>query len=313
LKSYALLVHPGSNRVYAQQAPALGASELAICMPSARAIEATSIAGRDYLTFSSDEPVDAVARLSVAFALFERVGDAFVPVALPSADRYDDDLITIQRYTGKTNESFTKMLVNITVPSPDKITLLDPMAGRGTTLHQAVLYGWDAVGVEIDKKDCEAYRLFFTTWLKNKRMPHKARNDKHKFSVSFGADRAALDAAPQTVTMTNGDSRYLDGLVKKNSVDAIVCDLPYGVRHGSEGGQRQRSARSLVEESVDAWHKVLRPGGAVGLAFNTFTCTREDLVAALRDFDVLDDAPYLQLAHRVDQSINRDVVIARRR
>lgn len=304
-------MHPGSNRVYAQSAPNLGAAELAICVPSARNVEATRIAGRDYLTFETDDSVDAVARLAVTFALFERDGDALRPVALPAVERYDDDLTTIQRYTGKTNESFTKLLVNITTAGMTKPTLLDPMAGRGTTLHQAVLYGWDATGVEIDKKDGEAYRTFFTTWLKNKRLPHKARHDRQKFTVSFGPDRATFDTAPQNVTMINGDCRRVDTMVKK--VDAIVCDLPYGVRHGSEGGPRHRSPLQLVEESIEAWSKVLRSGGAVGLAFNSLTCKRDELVAALGGFDVCDDAPYLQLAHRVDQSINRDVVIARRR
>lgn len=297
--------------MYAQQAPVLGAAELAICVPTARDITPTSIAGRDYLTFSCDDSVDAVGRLSVAFALFERLGETLRPVVLPSVDLYDDDLVTIQRYTGKTNESFTKLLVNVTVPATDKVVLLDPMAGRGTTLHQAVLYGWDAFGIEIDKKDCEAYRTFFTAWLKNKRLPHKAKVDKHRFSVTFGPDRATFDAGGQTATLVNGDAREADRYVKR--VDAIVCDLPYGVRHGSEGAQRQRSALQLVEQSVDAWKKVLRPGGAIGLAFNTLTCGRDDLVRALHDFDVLDAPAYLQFVHRVDQSINRDVVIARRR
>lgn len=311
MKRYALLVHPGANRVYAQSAPTLGAAELALCVPAASDVAATTIAGRDYLTFSCEGSVDAIARLSVSFALFERRDDTLVPVELPNVDRYDDDLVSIQRFQGKTNESFTKLLVNVTVPAGDRLTLLDPMAGRGTTLHQAVLYGWDAVGVEIDKKACEAYRTFFTTWLKNKRLPHKARTDKQKFTVSFGPDRASFDRNPQTVSMITGDSRYADGLVKKGSVDAIVCDLPYGVRHGSEGAQRQRSPLSLVEQSVDAWARVLRPGGAVGLSFNTFTCARADLQAVLGSaFDVNAD---LHLAHRVDQSINRDVVTARRR
>lgn len=309
-------MHPGSNRVYAQAAPVLGAAELAICVPSARDIATTSIAGRDYLTFTSDESVDAAARLSVAFALFERTADALRPVALPTVNRYDDDLVTIQRYTGKTNESFTKLLVNVTTSAMTAPTLFDPMAGRGTTLHQAVLYGWDAVGVEIDKKDCEAYRTFFTTWLKNKRLPHKAITDKTRLRVTFGPDRRSFDAGGQSVEMINGDCRALGGLVKRNGVDVIVCDLPYGVRHGSEGAAtRQRSPLALVEESLDGWRSVLRPGGAVGLSFNTLTCPRDALSGVLEraGFDVHDEAPYLALAHRVDQSINRDVVVTRRR
>lgn len=304
--------------MYAQSGPALGAAELAICVPSARAVACEAIAGIDYLVFDADAGLDwsAVARLSVLFALFERRDDALIPVVLAPVDRYDDDLLTIPRYSGKTNELFTKLLVNLTVPDGGPVTVLDPMAGRGTTLHQAVMYGWTAIGVEIDRKDCDAYRSFFGTWLKNKRLPHKAKTDKQRWSVEFASDRTALDAGyGQTATMINGDSRRLDTLLKKNSVDAIVADLPYGVRHGSEGASRQRSPLSLVDESLDSWTTVLRPGGAMGLGFNTFTCPRADLVGLLETYDleVADHGPYLQLAHRVDQSINRDVVITRRR
>ncbi|MDP1792617.1 MAG: hypothetical protein Q8K63_00660 [Acidimicrobiales bacterium] len=275
------------------------------------------IAGADYLNFDADNlDLAAVARLSVLFALFERRGDALVPVELPAVDRYDDDLLTIPRYTGKTNEQFTKLLLNVTVPDGGPVTVLDPMAGRGTTLHQAVMYGWDAVGVEIDKKDCEAYRTFFATWLKNKRLPHKAKLEKHRWSVEFAADRPALDAGHgRTAVMINGDSRGLDAYVKKNSVDAIVTDLPYGVRHGSEGERRDRSPLGLLDASLDSWTRVVRPGGAIGVAFNTFTCPRVDLIGLFESYEleVFDQGAYRQLEHRVDQSINRDVVVSRRR
>ncbi len=311
-------MHPGANRVYAQSAPVLGLAELTICLPGARDVRPEIIAGRDYITFSADDSVDAIARLSVAFALFTREGGALVPVALPVVERYDDDLLSIPRYTGKTNESFTKLLLNITAAqcATSSPSVLDPMAGRGTTMHHAVLYGWDATGVEIDKKDCEAYRSFFTTWLKTKRLPHKARDEKQRFRVEFAPERAAFDAGDgQTAIMINGDSRDLDLLLKKNAADLIVSDLPYGVRHGSEGPARQRSPLSLVEECIDGWARVLRPNGAMGLAFNTMTCPRADLIALCESagFDVCDEPAYLTLEHRVDQSINRDVVISRRR
>ncbi len=32
-------------------------------------------------------------------------------------DRYDDDLLTILKYPGKTNEQFTKLLLNVTLAS----------------------------------------------------------------------------------------------------------------------------------------------------------------------------------------------------
>ncbi|MEY2426244.1 MAG: hypothetical protein QOI61_1816 [Actinomycetota bacterium] len=265
--------------------------------------------GVRYIEFVADElDLAAVARLSVAYALFVREGDVLRPVQLPAVNRYDDDLLSIPRYTGKTNEYFTKLLVNLTLAGGTATTLLDPMAGRGTTLNQAVIYGLDAVGIEIDKKDCEAYRTFFTTWLKNKRLPHKARPDKARFSVEFAPDRKTLDGGGgQKVTMITGDSRETGTYLKKHSVDAIVTDLPYNVRH------REAALEELVAASLPGWRAVLRPGGAVGVAWNT-RITKRDALAGIFEaagFDVFDDGPYTRFEHRVDQAITRDLLVAR--
>ena len=58
---------------------------------------------------------------------------------------------------------------------------------------------------------------------------------------------------------------------------------------------------------------MLRPGGAVGIAWNTLVAPRADLVALLAAVGLqpLDEGPYRQLEHRVDQAIVRDVVVAR--
>jgi 23S rRNA G2445 N2-methylase RlmL len=290
-----------------------------------------TIGGVRYIGFSTDEPdLERLSRLSVAYALFARESEALVPVEMPNPHVFDDDLLSIQRYTGKTNEHFTKLLVNLTAANAsfgDRVTLLDPLAGRGTTLHQAALYGWDALGVEVDTKDFEAYRTFFITWLKNKRLPHKAKEDavrvgngpkQSRLTVEFAADRAAFDAGTgQRVAMINGDARDADRYFKNNSVDLIVADLPYGVRHGAATKQstvRERSPLELVESCLHSWTTALRSRGAIGLAFNTHTCQRQSLVRLLDDagLEVRDDGAYAHFAHRVDQSINRDLVVARR-
>jgi hypothetical protein len=94
----------------------------------------------------------------------------------------------------------------------------------------------------------------------------------------------------------------------------IVTDAPYGVQHGSrsDAGLR-RSPLDLLAESIPGWVKVLRPGGAVGIAVNVHTCPRAELVALCSEagLEPLDGPAYRGFEHRVDHAIVRDVVVSR--
>jgi hypothetical protein len=153
MTGYALLLLPSANRVYADAAVELTLAELEIFgsvlgAPLADLAQAT-IAGVGYVTFSADRlgPRDLayLGNASAAYALFERQGSLLSPLELPRLDRFDDDLLTIQKYAGKTNEQFTKLLLNVTLlarSDPEalldgRLRVLDPLCGRGTTLNQA--------------------------------------------------------------------------------------------------------------------------------------------------------------------------------
>ena len=199
---YAMLLAPSANRVYADQAGRLSRSELAAFRPvlssapptdspglgsgtALDGIDTATIGGVEYLTFDADlsrRDVAYLSNLSSAYALFELAGDLLRPIELTPLARYDSDLITIPKYAGKTNEQFTKLVLNLTVLASvsapkmldGHLTVCDPLCGRGTTLNQALMYGYDAIGVELDGKDLEAYQLFLKTWLKRKRLKHTA-------------------------------------------------------------------------------------------------------------------------------------------
>ena len=84
----------------------------------------------------------------------------------------------------------------------------------------------------------------------------------------------------------NADTTGLDGLIKGNVADVIVTDLPYGVAHGSydeDGGGISRRPLDLLERAVPQWLQLLRPGGAIGISWNTKVAKRElaeDILAA---------------------------------
>ena len=336
---YAMLLAPSANRVYADQAGRLSQAELgafgAVLSGGIRNVGQLSIGGVGYLGFSADltpRDVEYLSNLSSAYALFEVVdGGLLRPVELAPLARYDSDLITIPKYAGKTNEQFTRLVLNLTLLASGSaarmlgghLVVCDPLCGRGTTLNQALMYGYDAIGVEIDGKDVEAYKAFLQTWLKRKRLKHsveltpvrrQGRRAARRLQVSLAASKDDHKAgAVQKVTVMQADTTQLDGLLRPRCADVVVADLPYGVAHGSyhdEGGLSRRPLE-LLERAVPQWVTLLRPGGAVGLSWNLKVAKRE-LAEDVLIANGLEIVPYADLAHRVDQGIERDVVVARK-
>ena len=332
MADHAVLVLPSANRVYAQQGPALLAAELAALNELAldwalTAIAVTELAGVPYVTFTGhldDRALAVVSNLSAAYALFTRDGDALAPVAMRRLERWDDDLLTIQRYSGKTNEQLTRLLLNLSVAAGSGASafvgtarprVFDPLCGRGTTLNAAVLRGFDAAGVDVDKRDVDAYVHFFTTWLKDKRAKHSSKRSGVRTTITFAANKAAQKRGDeQEVVVIADDTTDAVRHLGKSSVDVIVTDLPYGVQHGSHTeGDLRRSPADLLSAALPVWRAVLRPGGAVGLAWNTRVLDLDAISAALSEhgFTVLTGPAFEQFTHRVDQAVTRDVVVAR--
>lgn len=344
MTDYALLVYPSANRVYAEASRQLLRAELAVFGDAALGVSMgeiteTRIGGVDYLTFGTEAPLSDtdVALLSHAsslYALFELAPQGLLrPVELAPVDRFDSDLLTIQKYVGKTNELFTKLLVNLTclaLAEPTamldrRLRLLDPLCGRGTTLNQAMMYGFDAAGVDVDGKDFDAYERFIKTWLKSKRLKHTAeagllRKNKirlgRRLDISYAATKEDFKAGEtRTIAYRAADTLMTDELFPPNSFDLVVADAPYGVQHGSHRPQEAtiaRSPRDLLAAAVPVWTRVLRPGGALGISWNTHVLPRAELVAILTKagLRVCEGGPFEEFTHRVDQAIARDLVVA---
>jgi SAM-dependent methyltransferase len=339
MPEYALLLSPSANRVYAEAAPALTLAELQVmgdgvlggAIREARLARMGSV---DYVVFAGealDERALAVlSNLSTTLALFTLEGGRLTPLDLRRLDRFDSDLLSIQRYAGKTNETFTRLLLNVTLAASGfaaafaerSFTVLDPLCGRGTTLNQALMYGFSAAGVELDRKDFDAYAQFIQRWLKDKRLKHRAHlghvKGHPRLSLDVGLDKASFKEGHSLhVNVVNADTRETGAVFPPRSFDVVVTDAPYGVQHGSSTGARNALARSpleLVSEAAPVWREALRPGGALGIAWNTHVAKREALleVLARSGFEPCDAPSYRGFKHRVDQSILRDVVVATR-
>ena len=333
-----ILLSPSANRVYAGEAATLASAELAICARFAHEIGEVNLAGVDYLGFESadldQDQAAVIAGQSATLALFEVVGTAdqplLRPVELPSVDLLDEDLVTIPKFPGKTNEQFTRLLVNVTLAAMTRqtepgqpLSILDPLAGRGTTLEVAWTMGHHGYGVEADTKAVEAMAAYLKTWLRRKRLKHTAamspvRREGKSLGKRFDAELKLPGRPAQNLGVFTGDTRSSADLWGKKTFDAIIADAPYGVVHGSStdvrgtSGRRDRSPAGLLGEAVPVWARQLRAGGALGLSWNTHGLAREDLASLFSQagLQVMSGGPWEQFGHRVDSSIQRDLMVA---
>lgn len=339
-----LLLAPSSNRVYSGDAARLNAAEISLL---ARAfdidarVRPVTVAGVDYLAIEGDSPqLDRiVSEASGAFALFGACGGALTPTRLDRRRLYTDDIITIQKYQGKTNEQFTHLLLNATAAFSKRpqnlldgsLHVLDPMCGRGTTLNTCLLRGLDVTGVEIDKGDFDQYQAFLTTWLRTHRLKHDIGTEQIRRSGQVFGRALTMETAPskdawkagetQQLTYLSADTRKMSKYMRRASVDVIVTDLPYGVQHGSHGERLDRSPIDLLERALPGWFDTLRTGGTIGLAYNRHTAPANEMadVLAAHGFTVVHGHGAVDswlepdaFRHRVDASIDRDIVIAKK-
>jgi len=293
------------------------------------------IAGVSYLRLDLPELDPAqqhsLASLSALFAVFRRDGERLLPLSTPLPDLFEDDLVTIPKYPGKTNEQFTRLLLNVTLasttpPPSSGLSVLDPLCGRGTTLSTALTLGHDVAGVDADQKAIEAYAAYLRTYLRRKRLKHTADMSPVRREGKSLGRRLDVEVTPSgsdqrlKLTAFSGDTRQSAALFGKRRFDAIVTDAPYGIVHGSQtdvrgvSGTRDRSPAGLIGEALAVWAGQLRSGGAIGLSWNTYGLSREALtgLAEAAGLSPLSSDPYLRFAHRVDSSIQRDIFVARK-
>ena len=330
---YALLVSLSTNRVYAQSAAQLAGAELSamserVLGGALSHVQQTRLGSVDYVTFESP-PLSELAlgwlsNLAATFALFRWDEDGRLsPLDLQRWDVLDSDLLTIQKYAGKTNEAFTKLLLNVTLAASAfagerrALSVLDPLCGRGTTLNQALSYGFHATGVEVDKKDFEAYATFIQRWVKDHRLKHTAVlgsvKGHPKLDLELGVTKEHFKAGDTLrLSYVCADTHAVANVFSPRSFDLVVTDAPYGVLHGAHSGPATaRKPQELLESALPIWRAALRPGGAIGIAWNTLVLGRDKLVQMLARSGLEPVKLPESFEHRVDSSIQRDLVVAR--
>jgi hypothetical protein len=335
MADHLILLAPSANRVYASEANRLVAAELKIMLGAHDhpPIAPANLAGIEYLAVATDsldnQIMWAVGRLSGFYAAFRREQNRLLPIEVNTPDLFEDDLVTIPKYPGKTNEQFTRLLINVTLasmrrPNGGPVSILDPLCGRGTTLSTAMMLGCNAAGVEAELKAVEAYAAYLRTYWRRKRLKHSLELSPVRREGKIIGKRLEAEVIPVSrdrpvaLTVFSGDTRKSAALFGKRRFDAVLADAPYGVVHGSQtdvrgvSGKRDRSAAGLIRDALPVWAGQLKSGGALGLSWNAIGLRRERLLELLAGvgLEPLDFGPYCDFEHRVDSSIRRDIVVA---
>jgi hypothetical protein len=334
MPQYSFLTLPSFNRVYTKAASRLALAELDIVRKYTLQREDWNatlalVGGNEHVCFECDELDEAevafLSNLSSIYALYEHTQNgALRPVELRRADCFDDSLLTIQRYSGKTNEQFTKLLVNVAVACsahPERmldgnLKLLDPLCGRGTTLNQALMYGLGASGIELDRRDFESYSTFIRRWVKDQRLKHSAQASKVRLDMAIGKDRDSYKAGRRlSLSVVNDDTLNAGSHYGRRSFDVVVADLPYGVQHGNTSrGELQRSPASLLEAALPVWSQLMKKHAVLAISWNTLVLKRDECARLMQNAGLtpLRSAAFDAFEHPVAQAITRDLLVARK-
>ncbi len=346
---YLILQHPGHNRVYYNLSGELALAELEIASKrldvTCSEIKIEELEKVRYLSLTTEEAItdhdrEVLSRLSFVFAIFQVEQAAgktcLLPLAKADYEYVDTKISSLMKYAGKTNELFTKMMINVGLLSSDfdythPIQLLDPVAGRGTTLFEGIVYGFDVMGIEIEPKSVHEATIFFKKYMEAERFKHTS--DQRQVSGQKKSEAVYIQEYEYARTkeefksvqlrkklgIVTGSSQEAASYFKKNSFHLIIGDLPYGIAHGNAGAKKSGSATrnpsELLSLCLPQWHQVLKKGGVAVVAWNSFVVSRQKLSEIFLEngFEVFTEGPYAAFEHLVDRSIKRDIVVARKK
>ena len=315
---YTMLLWPHANARYQVETEKLARAELEV-MLSRLGVEYTweegGLDGLPALGFAARAlaPAEAavLARHSLLYALFERREDgALLPLFGREAPRVGADLAGILKYKGKTNETFTQLLVNLAWLAgkmPEKAHLLDPMCGRGTTLFVALNFGWDATGSDVDRAALREAEQFFRRYLEYHRFKHATQRGSLTLRGKKSAPYTSFALPAVALRLAEVDAARVREAYGQGKFDVLCTDLPYGVQHGAN-----MPLEALLRLALPAWAETLKHGAAMALSFNAQTLPARKVRALLAGagLRVLEGGPYDRFEHWVEQAVTRDVAVA---
>ena len=279
----------------------------------------------------SGKVLRAIHGLSFFYMLFQVMdGGMLKPVDTEVTPVFGDDLSIRLKYNGKTNETITRMMINIALSvsdysQVDHPRLLDPLCGRGTTLFEGMISGYDVYGVDRDQKGIGEMGTFITRYVKEQRLKHTNKHGKlviggrhigDMFELQYAKEKSDYKAGRvREMKVFRGDTTEFEGAFRHRSMDLLIADFPYNIQHRGKGGDKdQKGLAWLLEAGLKSWHPFLKKGAGLALSWNVYTDKREVFVKVLSEngFTVIEDNGLDGLEHRVAQAITRDIIVAKK-
>jgi hypothetical protein len=328
----ALTITPQRSTQYSNMTAALAAPEL-LASPlgdAIRHVEPVTLAGQAHLLVDLEDTavpgmlpiLTHLGATSAAYEYFAHVGEIVGPLLRPLEPCFTPfvplEMAEARRYKGKTNEIFTHVLLNSAIFAgaysgqfTERLRVLDPLAGGGTTLFLALAAGYDAFGIEHARQDVETTAVFVKQYLNNERIPYKELDERGRRAGRRYQFEVGRKGATRLLVLAHGEthqaSLHMQEVPGGPHMHAIVGDLPYGIQHFAEIAE-------LLREALPAWESLLLPGGTLALAWNATRVERPALVELVErqtHLKVRNDPPYTQFAHAVDRVIKkRDILVA---
>lgn len=331
----ALKITPQRSTQYADMAEVLAIPEL-LASPLGEHIasaEPVRLGGQEYIQVELAEAQDQLSKLatilprlgatSEGYEYFASAGELAGPLLRPIEPAFKPfvplEMAEVRRYKGKTNELFTRVLLNVAIFAGayhaefcGRLRVLDPLAGGGTTLFLALAAGYDAFGIEQNRQDVETTEVFVRQYLNSEHLAYKELDERgRKAGRRYQFTIGRKGEEQRHLVLVHGDTaqaaQHLLEIPGGPHMHAIVGDLPYGIQHFGE-------ISALLTQALPVWEQLLLPGGTLALAWNATRIDRAEMVRLIESctgLSVRGEAPYTQLAHTVDRVIKkRDILIA---
>ena len=306
---YSLLISPLTQSAFFKESTDIAVAEVEFMTgvkPAHR-----KVGTLEFLELDFEGPPQTLSRLSTIAGIFSRTETGLSPLDITPEFGLPRELVFGAKYPGKTNEVLTHLALNIasklsSTAHGQQATLLDPMAGRGTTLLWATRYGFEADGIEADSKALVDFQREVKKCTKLQRIKHKEDGGQLPHLKKADDGRySSFDFKTAKARLIHGDSRELHRFLgQKKRYSMLVSDLPYGVQHFAG---KERNPLNTLRDAASTWSEALKAGGAMVLIYNAFIPKRSEIVEVFQENNLkLHDESF---SHRVSESIKRELVI----